>query len=157
MAIAMQSTFLPVLLVGLATIVAYLSAGLFGIALAGVGMLCTLAYSLSVDAYGPVADNAGGIAEMAHEVTDGLDALGNATAFAIASAALTALALFAAFNSAVGIKALDVSDPKVLTGVMVGAASPFLFSSIVINAEKRSDVSLKKFLVCFQAKPIQIM
>jgi len=77
---------LPVLLVGLATIVAYLSAGLFGIALAGVGMLCTLAYSLSVDAYGPVADNAGGIAEMAHfspqvrEVTDGLDALGNATA-----------------------------------------------------------------------------
>lgn len=155
MAIAMQSTFLPVLLVGLATIVAYLSAGLFGIALAGVGMLCTLAYSLSVDAYGPVADNAGGIAEMAHfspqvrEVTDGLDALGNATAamgkgFAIASAALTALALFAAFNSAVGIKALDVSDPKVLTGVMVGAASPFLFSSIVINAVSRTAFVIVK-------------
>lgn len=145
MAIAMESTFLPVILVGLAIIVAYVSAGLFGIALAGVGMLCTLAFSLSVDAYGPVADNAGGIAEMAHfppqirDVTDGLDALGNATAamgkgFAIASAALTALALFSAFNSAVGLQALDISDPRVLTGVMIGAASPFLFSSIVINA-----------------------
>ncbi len=155
MAIAMQSTFFPVILVGLATIISYYSAGLFGIALAGVGMLCTLAYSLSVDAYGPVADNAGGIAEMAHfspqvrEVTDGLDALGNATAamgkgFAIASAALTALALFAAFNSAVGLQALDVSDPKVLTGVMVGAASPFLFSSIVINAVSRTAFVIVK-------------
>lgn len=155
MAIAMQSTFFPVILVGLATIVSYFSAGLFGIALAGVGMLSTLAFSLSVDAYGPVADNAGGIAEMAHfspqvrEVTDGLDALGNATAamgkgFAIASAALTALALFAAFNSAVGLRALDVSDPKVLTGVMVGAASPFLFSSIVINAVSRTAFVIVK-------------
>jgi K(+)-stimulated pyrophosphate-energized sodium pump len=145
MATAMESTFLPVLLVGLAIIIAYFSCGLFGIALAGVGMLSTLAFSLSVDAYGPVADNAGGIAEMAHfppqvrEVTDGLDALGNTTAamgkgFAIASAALTALALFSAFNSAVGLQTLDISDPSVLTGVMIGAASPFLFSSIVIKA-----------------------
>jgi len=95
------------------------------------------------------------------EVTDGLDALGNATAamgkgFAIASAALTALALFAAFNSAVGIKALDVSDPKVLTGVMVGAASPFLFSSIVINAVSRTAfVIVKEVRRQFKEIPVQ--
>ncbi|NPV88479.1 sodium-translocating pyrophosphatase [Coprothermobacteraceae bacterium] len=153
MATAMESTFLPVLLVGLATIVAYWSAGLFGIALAGVGMLSTLAFSLSVDAYGPVADNAGGIAEMAHfphevrGVTDTLDALGNTTAamgkgFAIASAALTALALFAAFKSAVGLTVLDVTDPKVLAGMMVGASAPFLFSSVVINAVSRTAFAM---------------
>ncbi|MEQ8275153.1 MAG: sodium-translocating pyrophosphatase [Deltaproteobacteria bacterium] len=145
LAVGMESTMAPIILIGAATVIAYNVCGLYGIAMAALGMLSTTGIQLAVDAYGPIADNAGGIAEMSglepqvRERTDKLDAVGNTTAaigkgFAIASAALTALALFSAFQKQAQISSIDVSNPVVMAGLFVGAMLPFLFSSMAMRA-----------------------
>ncbi|MBM3329593.1 MAG: sodium-translocating pyrophosphatase [Calditrichaeota bacterium] len=143
--LGMLSTALPILTLGAGIYLAYHLAGLYGIAIAGLGMLSTTGIQLAVDAYGPIADNSGGIAEMCHlpkEVrarTDKLDAVGNTTAaigkgFAIGSAALTALALFSAFQATAGVTTIDVSKPDVMTGLLIGAMLPFLFGALAMRA-----------------------
>ena len=145
MSIGMRSTALPVIFIAMGTILAYMTGGLFGIGLAAVGMLGTAGMTVSVDAYGPIADNAGGIAEMSkmdksvRAITDELDSVGNTTAaiakgFAIGSAALTALALFSAFTQRAGLSGIDISHPKVIAGLMIGGMLSFLFSSLLIHS-----------------------
>jgi K(+)-stimulated pyrophosphate-energized sodium pump len=152
-ATGMISTVVPLIAVGVTIIVAYELAEFYGVALAGVGLLSTLGITLATDAYGPVADNAGGIAEQAQldpevrERTDALDALGNTTAatgkgFAIGSAALTSLALLAAFAIEAEIAAIDLLDHKVIVGVLFGAMLPFLFSAFTMKAVGRAAMSI---------------
>ena len=153
MATGMQSTVVPVLIIGGAILAAYDLAEFYGVALAGVGMLSTLGITLATDAYGPVADNAGGIAEQAQlapevrQRTDALDALGNTTAatgkgFAIGSAGLTALALLAAYAQAVGLAEINLLRHTTLAGLLIGAMLPFLFSAMTMRAVGRAAFSI---------------
>jgi len=153
LAVGMQSTFLPILVLAGGIWGSFECAGLYGVAIAAAGMMATTAMQLAIDAFGPIADNAGGIAEMSElpkdvrEKTDILDAVGNTTAatgkgFAIASAALTALALFAAFVGVAGIQGIDIYKAKVLASLFVGGMIPFIFSSLAIQAVGQAAMAM---------------
>jgi K(+)-stimulated pyrophosphate-energized sodium pump len=153
LAVGMQSTFLPILVLAGGIWGSFACAGLYGVAIAAAGMMATTAMQLAIDAFGPIADNAGGIAEMSElpkdvrEKTDVLDAVGNTTAatgkgFAIASAALTALALFAAFVGVAGIHGIDIYKAKVLASLFIGGMIPFIFSSLAIQAVGQAAMAM---------------
>jgi K(+)-stimulated pyrophosphate-energized sodium pump len=153
LAVGMESTFLPILVLAAGIYGSYYCAGLYGVAIAAAGMMATTAMQLAIDAFGPIADNAGGIAEMSElpkevrERTDTLDAVGNTTAatgkgFAIASAALTALALFAAYVGLVGIRGIDIYKADVLASLFVGGMIPFIFSSLAIRAVGQAAMAM---------------
>ena len=158
LSVGMMSTGLPALVIGLGIIGAYHFAGLYGIAIAALGMLSVTGIQLAVDAYGPISDNAGGIAEMAQlppevrERTDKLDAVGNTTAaigkgFAIGSAALTALALFAAYMQQARIESIDISKSTIMAGMLVGAMLPFVFSAMAMSAVGRAASEMIKEVI----------
>ena len=153
LAVGMKSTVIPILTLAAGIMASYYFAGLYGVAIAAAGMMATTAMQLAIDAFGPIADNAGGIAEMSQlppevrERTDNLDAVGNTTAatgkgFAIASAALTSLALFAAFVGIAGIDAIDIYKAPVLAGLFVGGMIPFIFSALCIQAVGRAAMDM---------------
>ena len=153
MGVGMLSTILPVISMCAAILISYRLAGLFGVAIAAIGMQVTLGIQLAVDAFGPVADNAGGLAEMAEflpsvrQNTDKLDAVGNTTAaigkgFAIGSAALTSIILFGAFKEETGIEVIEITDPKVLVGILLGGTIPYLFSSLAMMAVGRAAFAM---------------
>ncbi|MEM9981558.1 MAG: sodium-translocating pyrophosphatase, partial [Bacteroidota bacterium] len=155
LAVGMESTVLPIIVLGAGIVFSYEFAGLYGVSIAAAGMMATTAMQLAIDAFGPIADNAGGIAEMSElpeevrERTDILDAVGNTTAavgkgFAIASAALTSLALFAAFMGISKIDTIDISNSRVLAGLFVGGMIPFIFSSLAINAVGKAAMDMVK-------------